>query len=144
MTWPTLFKFQGWYYFSGRQGTRQTINKLITSAAKVGAVGQRSQGSKWEKIFQVVGTKRHLQLGQNHLFETNYKKMKTGSPHKFGDHLPSLFSSQGVVFIKTYKEKALLEYAAFMLWCPKHSSLWSLQQRRSMSQRQSLNSLIQD
>lgn len=57
-------------------GRTQAINKLIISAAKAGAAGQRSQGSKWEKLFQEVGTKTHLCLGQNQLFETNYIKLR--------------------------------------------------------------------
>lgn len=78
----------------------RTINKLITSTAKAGAIRQRSQGSKWEKIFQVVGTEIRSHLGQNWLFETHYIKMKTGSPQKFREHLPSPFL---VLSIKSYR-----------------------------------------
>lgn len=75
------------------RGQDKTINKLITSAAKVGRLHKGPRAANEKKKFQVVGTEIHLYLGQDQLFETNYIKMKTGSPQKFREHLSSLFKS---------------------------------------------------
>lgn len=132
------------------RGQDKTINKLITSAAKAGTAGQRSQGSKWEKNVPSSWDWNMLILGAKSVIWNKVHKNEDWGKQKWRLGHPKVWRASFQLFlvlsIESYREEALLECEAFLLLCaepfkPHLNQLRGLQKRGSMSKWQSLNGL---